>query len=178
VDIAHLQTERAYQTVANEVAVAYYQVLRTRSLRRIAAEAVRRGEDDLDVARKLARGGVVEREKVLRAQVALAKEQRLLDLAEGAEAVAVAGLNLAIGFNVSAPTCIVDTSDVPPFNRCLADCLRAAVASATLAARAGRPNASDTAPATARAPLLVGGFGRAGRLLRAVPNPGPDRPHG
>ncbi len=35
-DIAELQTERAYQTVANEVATAYYQVLRIRSLDRIA----------------------------------------------------------------------------------------------------------------------------------------------
>lgn len=73
IDIARLQTQRAYQTVANEVAVAYYQVLRTRSLRRIATESVRRAEDDVDVARKLARGGVVEREKVLRAEVALSQ---------------------------------------------------------------------------------------------------------
>ena len=57
VEIAQLQTERAYQTVANEVSVAYYQVLRTRALRKTAREAVRRAEDDLDVAKKLAKGG-------------------------------------------------------------------------------------------------------------------------
>jgi outer membrane protein TolC len=127
VDIAQLQTQRAYQTVANDVALAYYQLLRARSLHRIAREAVRRAEDDLEVARKLARGGVIEREKVLRAQVALAQAQRALDLAEEAEAVAVAALNLAIGLNVSAPTCVVDTSDTPPLTLCLADCLQAAV---------------------------------------------------
>src|SRR5262249_47346972 len=81
VDIAQLQTQRAYQTVADDVAVAYYQVLRARSLHRIATESVRRAKDDLDVARKLAKGGVVEREKVLRAEVALAQAQRALDLA-------------------------------------------------------------------------------------------------
>jgi len=48
VDIAQLQRERAYQTVANEVSVAYYQVLRTRALRKTAFEAVRRAEDDLE----------------------------------------------------------------------------------------------------------------------------------
>src|SRR5262249_60639571 len=96
VDIAQLQTERAYQTVANGVALAYYQVLRARSLHRIADEAVRRAEDDLDVAKKLAKGGVIEREKVLRAEVALSQAQRALDLAEDAEAVARAALNLAI----------------------------------------------------------------------------------
>jgi outer membrane protein TolC len=126
-DIAQLQTERAYQTVANDVAAAYYHVLRAQSLHRIAGESVRRAEDDLDVARKLARGGVIEREKVLRAEVALAQSQRALDVTEEAEAVAVAALNLAVGLNVSAPTRIVDTAEVPPFTQGLADCLQAAV---------------------------------------------------
>jgi outer membrane protein len=128
VDIAQLQTQRAYQTVANDVAAAYYQLLRARSLHRIATESVRRAEDDLDVARKLAKGGVIEREKVLRAEVALAQAQRALDITEEVGGVAVAALNLAIGLNVSAPTCVVDTQDVPPFTLCLADCLQAAVA--------------------------------------------------
>jgi outer membrane protein TolC len=127
VEIAQLQTERAYQTVANEVAAAYYQVLRVRSLRRIAEESVRRAGDDLDVARKLARGDVIEREKVLRAEVALAQAQRAVDIAEEAEAVAVAALNLAVGLNVSASTAIVDTADIPPFAMSLSDCLQQAV---------------------------------------------------
>jgi outer membrane protein TolC len=127
VDITQLQTERAYQTVANDVAIAYYQVLRARSLWRIATEAVRRAKDDLDVARELRRGGVIEREKVLRAEVALAQAQRGLDLAEEAEGVAVAALNLAIGFNVSAPTEVVDAGEAPAFTLSLADCLQAAV---------------------------------------------------
>jgi outer membrane protein TolC len=129
VDIAQLQTDRAYQTVANDVAAAYYQVLRTQSLRRIADESVRRAEDDLDVARKLARGGAVEREKVLRAESALAQAQRTRDTVEEAEGVAVAALNLAIGLNVSAATRVVDAADIPPFGLGLADCLRTAVTS-------------------------------------------------
>jgi outer membrane protein TolC len=126
-DIAQLQTQRAYQTVANEVAIAYYQVLRSRSLRRIARESVRRAEDDLDVAKKLAKGGVVEREKVLRAEVALAQAQRALDVSEEAEAIAVAALNLAIGLNASLATGVTDVADIPPFNLGLADCLQAAL---------------------------------------------------
>src|SRR5262249_21963072 len=114
-EIAQLQSERAYQTVANEVAVAYYQVLRTRALRKTASDAVRRSEDDLGVAKKLARGGALEKEKVLRVEVQLAEARRLLDAAEGAEAVALAALNLAIGLNVNAQTAIQEVSDVPPF---------------------------------------------------------------
>jgi outer membrane protein TolC len=128
-DIAQLQTERAYQTVADDVAVAYYQLLRARSLHRIAGESVRRGQDDLDVARKLGKGGVIEREKVLRAEVALAQAQRALDVAEEGEAIAIAALNLAIGINVGTATSVVDTGDVPAFARSLADCLNVAVSS-------------------------------------------------
>jgi outer membrane protein TolC len=127
VDIAQLQTQRAYQTVADDVAVAYYQLLRARSLHRIATEAVRRAMDDLDVARKLGKGGVIVREQVLRSEVALAQAQRALDVAEEGEAVAVAALNLAIGLNVSAATGVVDTGDVPSFTWGLAECLQTAV---------------------------------------------------
>jgi len=128
VDIAQLQAKRAFQTVASEVELAYFQVLRARALRKTAQEAVRRAEDDLGVARKLRKGGAVETEKVLRAEVQVAQSSRLLDQTEGAEAIAVAALNLAIGLNVSAPTCIVDSSDIPPFTQSLPECLQLAVA--------------------------------------------------
>jgi HAE1 family hydrophobic/amphiphilic exporter-1 len=128
-DIAQLQTQRAYQTVADDVASAYYQVLRARSLHRIATESVRRAEDDLEVSKKLAKGGVVQPEKVLHAEVALAEARQTLDVAEEAEAVAVATLNLAIGLNVNAPTDVLDTTDIPTVDTGLADCLQVAVGS-------------------------------------------------
>jgi outer membrane protein TolC len=127
VDIAQLQTERAYQTVANEVAVAYYQVLRTRALRKIATDAVRRSEDDLEVAKRLEKGGALLKEKRLRVEVQLAESRRSLDAAEGAEAVAVAALNLAIGLNVNAPTGVQENPDLPTFTQSLAECLETAV---------------------------------------------------
>jgi outer membrane protein len=127
VDVAQLQSERAFQTTANEVATAYYQVLRTMALRRTAEEAVRRAEDDLELARKLQKGDVVLRENVLRNEVELAKSRHELDAAEAAAAVAGSSLNLAIGLNVSAPPTVIDVGDAPPFNRSLADCLQTAV---------------------------------------------------
>jgi outer membrane protein len=125
-DIAQLQSERAFQTVANEVSVAYYQVLRARALRKSAGDTVRRAQDDLDVAKRLGKGGVLEKEKVLRAEVLLAESQRQLDATEGAEAVAAAALNLAIGINVNAPIRIAESSEIPPFGQSLADCLQTA----------------------------------------------------
>ena len=127
VDVAQLQTERAFQTTADEVANAYYQVLRTSALRRTAEEAVRRTADDLELARKLKKGEVVLRENVLRAEVELAQARHMLDEAEAASGVAGASLNLAVGLNVSAPTVVEDVTDTPPFNRSLADCLQTAV---------------------------------------------------
>ena len=64
---------------------------------------------------------------MLRVAVQLAESQRLLDAAEGAEAVAVAALNLATGLNVNAPTGVQESSDVPPFSQSLAECLQTAV---------------------------------------------------
>jgi outer membrane protein TolC len=126
-DIAQLQSERAYQTVANEVSVAYYQALRTRALRKTAVDAVRRAEDDLQVAKNLKKAGALEKEKVLRVEVLLAESQRLLDASENAEAVAVAALNLAIGLNVNAPTGVQESSQIPAFAQSLAECLQTAV---------------------------------------------------
>ena len=54
------------------------------ALHKTARDAVRRGEDDLEVARKLEKGGALEKEKRLRVEVQLADSQRLLDAAEGA----------------------------------------------------------------------------------------------
>src|SRR5262249_3085596 len=121
VDIAQLQTDRAFQTVANEVAVAYYQVLRTRAVRPIARPAGRRADDDLEVERKLAGGGVMEGERVLRAEVQVAQTRRALDQAEAAVGVAVAALNLAIGVNVNCPAEVVEPTAIPPFTLSLCD---------------------------------------------------------
>jgi outer membrane protein len=128
VEIAGLQSERAYQTVANDVSVAYYQVLRATSLRRIAQEAVRRATDDVGEAKKLQKGGVIEREKVLRAEVQLAQSQRQLDGAEGATAIAIAAINVAMGVDVSSPTSVAEVGVLPPPPNSLAECLQLAVA--------------------------------------------------
>ena len=113
-DIARLQTERAHQTVANEVAVAYYDVLRSQALRRTAQDALRRAEEELEDARKRQREGVIEREIVLRAEVQTAEYRQALHAATEAEFVALAGLNLAIGLKCNEPLRVVDPTEIPP----------------------------------------------------------------
>jgi outer membrane protein TolC len=126
-DIAWLQTERAHQTVANEVAVAYYNVLRSQALRRTAQDAFRRAEEELADVRKRHREGVVEREVVLRSEVQSAEIRQELHAATEAEFVALAGLNLAIGLKCNEPICVAEPPEIPPLTTSLADCLQTAI---------------------------------------------------
>jgi outer membrane protein len=126
-DIAWLQTERAHQTVANEVAVAYYNVLRSQALRRTAQDALHRAEEELTDARKRQREGVIEREVVLRSEVQTAEYRQELHAATEAEFVALAGLNLAIGLKCNEPLRVVEPTEVPPLAPSLADCLQTAI---------------------------------------------------
>jgi outer membrane protein TolC len=126
-DVAQLQTDRAFQTVANEVAIAYYNVLRTQALRRTAQDALRRALEELADARKREREGVVEREIVLRSEVQTAEIRQELHAATEAEFVALAGLNLAIGLKGNQPVRVGEPPEVPPLKVSLADCLQTAV---------------------------------------------------
>jgi outer membrane protein TolC len=126
-EIAGLQTGRAYQTVANEVAVAYYNVLRSQALRRTAQDALRRGEEELVDARKRQREGVIEREVVLRAEVQHAETLQAVHTATEAEFSALAALNLAIGLKCNEPVRVLEPPEPPPIGISLAECLETAV---------------------------------------------------
>jgi outer membrane protein TolC len=125
-DVAALQTDRAFQTVANEVAVAYYDVLRSQALRRTAQDAYRRSEEELADARKREREGVIEREIVLRSEVQNAETRQLLHASTQGEFVALAGLNLAIGLKCNQPVQVADIPESPPLSLSLCDCLQTA----------------------------------------------------
>ena len=126
-DVAQLQTDRAFQTVANEVAVSFYGVLRAKALRRTFEEAARRAEMQLADARKLLGEGVVERETVLRAEVLRAEIRQQLHAAAEADFVALAELALAIGLKCNQPVSVVEPPAIPAFDRPLADCLQTAI---------------------------------------------------
>jgi len=126
-DVAQLQTDRAFQTVANEVAIAFYNVLRSQALRRTAQDALRRAEEELADSRKREREGVVEREIVLRSEVQKAEISQQLHAATEAEFVALAGLNLAIGLKGNQPVRVAEPPEIPPLAPSLADCLQTAI---------------------------------------------------
>ena len=126
-DIAELQYQRAIETAQFNVTVAYFELLRTVALRRVAEEAIRRAELKLTDARNLLKKGLAVRNNVLRAEVLVGDEKLQMVAAERAIGVARATLNEAIGSNVNGATPVADVRQEPGFCVPLANALRLAV---------------------------------------------------
>ena len=116
-EISRLKSARARQTVAHEVTLAYYELLRAESLFDIADESVARLESELKTIRTLKQGRLLEKEKVLRAEVALSKALKLRDSAEAAQRIASGSLNLAMGTPQHQPTPVQGVATVPAVER-------------------------------------------------------------
>jgi outer membrane protein len=71
---------------------------------------------------------VLTKEDVLRAEVQVAEVRQLLTRARSSVLVTIAGLNRAIGLDVSAPTEVVDRRDEPSVTLCLEEALNLAQA--------------------------------------------------
>lgn len=127
VEIARLQFERAKETVAYNVAAAYFQVLQARASAAVAREAIRRAESFLRDSRNYLKRGAGIRNNVLRAEVFLAEMRLSLVKSQSAEGIAIAALNQAIGINVSTPTHVADRALEPADTPPLASCLQLAV---------------------------------------------------
>ncbi len=126
--IAELQSVRADQTVEFDVAAAYMGVLLGRASRRVQEDAVRRAEAILSDARARLKGGVAEREDVLRAEVQLSESQEALILARQGELDAAARLNNVMGRNAALPLEVIDLETQPPLPGALAQLLDQAAA--------------------------------------------------
>ncbi len=106
--IAELQLVRARQTVAVDVAIAYVNVLLARALRRVQEEGVRDAEAILADTRARRKGGTVDRDAVLRADVQIAVSKSGLVNARETEQDALARLNHALGRNAACPLQVLD----------------------------------------------------------------------
>jgi outer membrane protein TolC len=123
-----LVLERARQTIAFDVASAYFQLLAARAEVRVRAEAMRTAEAiRRDVGtRRL--GGTAEREDVLRAAVEVSRTAEELVAARQATLDAEALLNQALGRPGGGPLIVADVARRPPFAESLEDCLQRAAA--------------------------------------------------
>ncbi len=121
--IAKLEADRARQSVEFDVSQAYFRALEARSSLVIAEKALALAEAVLVDARNQESRGVLTKEDVLRAEVQVAEVRQLLTRARSSVLVTVAGLNRAIGLDVSASTEIVDRREEPSVTLTLEDSL-------------------------------------------------------
>lgn len=126
-EIAGLQLVRSQQTVAFEVAEAYFETLAAEAAIDVANEAVRRAESVLRDTKNYLNRGTAIRNDVLRADVFVKEMQLERVKAQTAHGVAIAKLNRAIGINSSTPIAVAKLDDTPEFDRPIGDCLQLAV---------------------------------------------------
>jgi outer membrane protein TolC len=125
--IAALHLSRGRQTIAYEVANAYFHLLLARSTRRVREQAVVQAEavlKDTEVRRK---GGTADRNAVLRADVELAATREELVAAQEMVFDTEARLNVTLGRPISLPVRVVDITAQPPFGQSLEDALQQAI---------------------------------------------------
>jgi outer membrane protein TolC len=118
---------RANQTIAFEVAQAYFRLLAAQAIVRVREEALRDAERILADTKARLEGGVVEREAVLRAEVELSDARQHLLIAIQGVRDAEASLNVVMGRNPTAPLRIADVAARPPFRQTLEQCLALAI---------------------------------------------------
>jgi outer membrane protein TolC len=123
-----LVLERARQTIAFDVASAYFQLLAARAEVRVREQAARTAEAVRRDVGTRRRGGTAEREDVLRADVEVARTAEELVAARQATLDAEALLNQALGRPCGGPLIVADVARRPPFEESLEDCLRQAAA--------------------------------------------------
>jgi outer membrane protein TolC len=121
--IAQLQFVRADQTVAFDVATAYMNVLLARASRRVQEDAIRLAESILNDTRVRRKGGTLDRDAVLRAEVQLAFGRSGLVHARETELDALARLNNVMGRNAAYPLQVLDLEAPPTLPPALADLL-------------------------------------------------------
>jgi len=124
--IAELQRIRADQTVAFDVTTAYVNVLLARAGRRVQEDAIRLAEGILGDARARRKGGTLDRDDVLRAEVQLATSRIGLVTARETELDALARLNNTMGRNAACPLQVLDLESPPCVHLVLAECLEKA----------------------------------------------------
>jgi outer membrane protein TolC len=111
--IAELQLVRADQTVAFDVATSYMNVLLARASRRVQEDAIRLAESILSDTQVRRKGGTVDRDAILRAEVQLAFSRSGLVQARETELDALAHLNNILGRNAAYPLQVLDLESPP-----------------------------------------------------------------
>lgn len=119
-EISRLEYKRAAQTVAFDVAAAYFEVLRAIALRDVAIEGIQLAEYVLIDTQNFKREGTAIVEDVERALTQVAQMRLLKVRADTRLGIARGALNRAIGYHVTSPVELVPFALEPPLDLPLA----------------------------------------------------------
>jgi outer membrane protein len=125
--IAKLALERARQTSAFEVSLAYFQALFAQAALRVREQAVRQAESILKDTLARREAGVADPEAVLRAEVEVSQAREELVAARQLINDAASTLNLAMGRPAVLPVQVQDVTSRPAFTQSLDEALEQAV---------------------------------------------------
>jgi outer membrane protein TolC len=125
--IEELSLDRARQTVAFDVARAYFQTLFARATLRVREQAVRQAEAVLKDTRARRAAGVADPEAVLRAEVEVSQAREELVGARQVVLDAASTLNLALGRPTVLPMQVRDVTRQPEQAQSLEEALQQAV---------------------------------------------------
>ena len=125
--IEKLSWERACQTIAFEVARAYFQVLFARTTLRVREQALRQAEKILRDTKVRREAGTADREAVLRAEVEVSQAREELVGARQLVLDAASTLNLVLGRPTVLPVQVQDVTGRPAMTQSLEEALQKAV---------------------------------------------------
>jgi hypothetical protein len=125
--IEELSLQRARQTIAFEVARAYFQALFARSTLRVQEQALRQAESILADTKARRANGVADREAVLRAEVEVSQAREELVGARQLVLDAASTLNLSLGRSTILPVQVQEVTRWPVVSPDLEETLQQAI---------------------------------------------------
>ena len=126
-DAAKLGWRRAQQSIAGEAKKAYLNVLRARAGQAIAKSAVEQVTAGVEKARAFERAGLIGKNDLLKAEVALAQAEEGKIKAEAGVALAQSALAAVLGLSPDKRFTLTEKPGVPAaYGRSLSDCVKQA----------------------------------------------------
>ncbi|MDR1979582.1 MAG: TolC family protein [Synergistaceae bacterium] len=122
-----LSLERTRQNVRLSVANAFYTMLRTEDMAKLAGDAVKRLEEHVRNVSAQHRNGKVSKADLLRSEVELINARQQMSQAEKEHSVAIKTLNNAMGISIDTELSYNGKMVHVPFGRTLEECLEYAL---------------------------------------------------
>ena len=128
-DVAQIEETAKKQDIVQEVKIAYYDILRAQKILETARQSVEMLTAHRDVAQNYFTVGMIPKNDLLHAEVALANGKQTLVKAQNAVEITKARFNTILKRKIFAPVEIVDVLKYQPFEKQFEECFEIALKS-------------------------------------------------